>query len=55
MRKVLTTGMLAAGLLFVTGGRSDDDAGESASAADARYDMRLVYSTDLRGELHPCG
>lgn len=47
MRKVLTTGLLAAaGLIFGLGGTSDDAGGKK---------MFLVYSTDLRGELHPCG
>lgn len=47
MRKALTTGILAAaGLLFGLGSTTDDGAGKK---------MFLVYSTDLRGELHPCG
>jgi len=46
MRKVLTTGVLAAGLFFGLGNTADDGAGQT---------MKLVYSTDLRGELHPCG
>jgi hypothetical protein len=46
MRKVLSSGVLAAGLVFGLGNTVDDGAGST---------LRLVYSTDLRGELHPCG
>lgn len=47
MRKNLATGVLAAaGLLFGLGSATGDGAGAK---------LTLVYSTDLRGELHPCG
>jgi hypothetical protein len=45
MRKAMTSGVLAAGLFFGLGSTGDDTG----------HTMRLVYSTDLRGELHPCG
>jgi hypothetical protein len=47
MRKILTSGVLAAGLLFGLGSATGD--------GGAGNTLRLVYSTDLRGELHPCG
>jgi hypothetical protein len=46
MRKTLgAAAIVAAGLLFGLGG-SSEPSGKS---------MLLVYSTDERGELHPCG
>ena len=47
MRRTLGPAALAlAGLLFGLGSGPDDGAGT---------EVFLVYSTDERGELHPCG
>jgi hypothetical protein len=46
MRKTLGTAFALAGVLFGIGSSSDPGAGEK---------LFVVYSTDERGELHPCG
>jgi hypothetical protein len=46
MRKTLGTAFALAGVMFGIGSSPDPGTGDK---------LFLVYSTDERGELHPCG